>query len=224
MVGGGMVGGMNGTLADELARERILAIVRGSDPEAAIRTAVTLMECGIRILEVSLVTADALRVISEIVKVAPDGCLIGAGTVLSRSEVAAAAKAGARFMVTPALADSVAESVALGIPVLAGAFTPSEVVRALDLGADVVKLFPMSLGGPAYLRALRGPFPIVPFVPVGGVDAAIVRDCLASGAIAVGVGSPLIGDAARGGDLAALRTRAAEFLAVAREFDASVKG
>ena len=163
-----MVGGMNGTLADELARERILAIVRGSDPEAAIRTAVTLMECGIRILEVSLVTADALRVISEIVKVAPDGCLIGAGTVLSRSEVAAAAKAGARFMVTPALADSVAESVALGIPVLAGAFTPSEVVRALDLGADVVKLFPMSLGGPAYLRALRGPFPTVPFVPVGG--------------------------------------------------------
>jgi len=215
---------MNGTLEDRLARERILAIVRGSDPDAAIRTAVTLMECGIRILEVSLVTADALRVISEIVKAAPDGCLIGAGTVLSRSDVSAAAGAGASFMVTPALAESVAESVALGIPVLAGAFTPSEVVRALDLGAAAVKLFPMSLGGPAYLRALRGPFPAVPFVPVGGVDAAVARDCLASGAIAVGVGGPLIGDAARGGDLAALRTRAAEFLAVVGESGTGVEG
>ncbi len=215
---------MNGTLEDELARERILAIVRGPDPDAAIRTAVTLMECGIRILEVSLVTADALRVISEIVKAAPEGCLIGAGTVLSRSDVSAAAKAGADFMVTPALAESVAESVALGIPVLAGAFTPSEVVRAVDLGATAVKLFPMSLGGPSYLRALRDPFPGVPFVPVGGVDAAVARDCLASGAVAVGVGGPLIGDAVRGGDLAALRTRAAEFLAVAGEFDAGVEG
>lgn len=215
---------MNGTLEDELARERILAIVRGSDPDAAIGTAVTLMECGIRILEVSLVTADALRVISEVVAAAPEGCLIGAGTVLSRSDVSAAAGAGASFMVTPALAESVAESAVLGIPVLAGAFTPSEVVRALDLGAAAVKLFPVSLGGPAYLRALRAPFPAVPFVPVGGVDAAVARDCLASGAIAVGVGGPLIGDAARGGDLAALRMRAAEFLAVVGESGAGVEG
>lgn len=214
---------MNGTLEDELTRERVLAIVRGADSDAAIRTAVTLMECGIRILEVSLVTADALRVISEVVKAAPAGCLIGAGTVLSRSDVSAAAEAGANFMVTPALAESVAESVGLGIPVLAGAFTPSEVVRAVDLGAAAVKLFPMSLGGTAYLRALRGPFPAVPFVPVGGVDAVVAQDCLAAGAVAVGVGGPLVGDAVRGGDLAALRRRAAEFLTVARQFDAGVQ-
>ena len=118
-------------------------------------------------------------------------------------------------MVTPAVAESVAESVTRGIPVLAGAFTPTEVLTALSLGATAVKLFPSSIGGPAYLRALRDPLPDVPFVPVGGVDAALAAEYLAAGAVAVGIGSPLVGDAARGGDLDALRERAAKFLTVA---------
>ncbi|HZL81559.1 MAG TPA: aldolase, partial [Demequina sp.] len=79
-----------------------------------------------------------------------------------------------------------------------------------------VKLFPAALGGPAYLRALRDPLPDVPFVPVGGVDIALAADYLAAGAVAVGVGSPLVGDAVRGGDLAALEARATAFLAVTR--------
>ena len=119
-------------------------------------------------------------------------------------------------MVTPAVTESVAASVARGIPVLAGAFTPTEVVTAADLGAVAVKLFPASVGGPAYLRGLRDPLPDVPFVPVGGVDIARAGDYLAAGAVAVGVGSPLVGDAAHGGDLAALEKRALAFLAVTR--------
>jgi 2-dehydro-3-deoxyphosphogluconate aldolase/(4S)-4-hydroxy-2-oxoglutarate aldolase len=111
--------------------------------------------------------------------------------------------------------ESVAESVARGIPVLAGALTPTEVVTAMRLGATAVKLFPASFGGPAYLRALRDPLPGVPVVPVGGVDASLAAEYLAAGAVAVGVGSPLVGDAARGGDLDALRARAVEFLTVA---------
>ena len=118
-------------------------------------------------------------------------------------------------MVTPAVTESVAESVARGIPVLVGAFTPTEVVTAVGLGATAVKLFPSSIGGPAYLRALRDPLPGVSFVPVGGVNAALAAEYLSAGAVAVGVGSPLVGDAARGGDLDALRARAAEFLTVA---------
>jgi len=78
------------------------------------------------------------------------------------------------------------------------------------------KLFPAALGGPSYLRGLRDPLPDVPFVPVGGVDIALAADYLAAGAVAVGVGSPLVGDAARGGDLAALDARATAFLAVTR--------
>jgi len=199
-----------------LTRERLLAIIRGSDPDAAIRASLVLLESGIRFLEVSLVTTDALRVIGEVVRLAPAGCVVGAGTVLSPGDVARAAGAGARFMVTPAVTDAVAESAARGIPVLAGALTPTEAVTALALGATAVKLFPSSIGGPAYLRALRDPLPDVPFVPVGGVDASLAAEYLAVGAIAVGIGSPLVGDAIRGGDPDALRARAAAFLAVTR--------
>jgi len=199
----------------ELAQERLLVIIRGADPEAAIATSLVLLQSGIRFLEVSLVTADALGVIAEVARSAPDGSVIGAGTVLTRDDVTRAAEAGARFMVTPAVTESVAESVAVGIPVLAGAFTPTEVLTAMGLGATAVKLFPSALGGPAYLRALREPLPDVPFVPVGGVDVALAAEYLAIGAVAVGVGSPLVGDAVRGGDLDALRARAAAFLSVA---------
>jgi 2-dehydro-3-deoxyphosphogluconate aldolase / (4S)-4-hydroxy-2-oxoglutarate aldolase len=201
---------------DQLTAAGLLAIVRGSDPSAATRAALVLIECGIRFIEVSLVTTDALRVIAEVSRLAPDGCVIGAGTVLTVDDVVRAHDAGATFMVTPALTESVAEAVARGIPVLAGALTPTEVVTALDRGATAVKLFPASAGGPAYLRALRDPLPRAPLVPVGGVDATRAAEYLAAGAAAVGVGSPLVGDAARGGDLDALRGRAAAFLAVAR--------
>lgn len=202
-------------LLTELAQERLLVIIRGADPEAAIATSLVLLQSGIRFLEVSLVTADALGVIAEVARSAPDGAVIGAGTVLTRDDVTRAAEAGARFMVTPAVTESVAESVAVGIPVLAGAFTPTEVLTAMGLGATAVKLFPSALGGPAYLRALRDPLPDVPFVPVGGVDVTLAAEYLAVGAVAVGVGSPLVGDAVRGGDLDSLRARAAAFLSVA---------
>jgi 2-dehydro-3-deoxyphosphogluconate aldolase / (4S)-4-hydroxy-2-oxoglutarate aldolase len=201
----------------DFTQHKLLGIIRGSDPDAAIKAGVVLVESGIRFLEVSLVTADALRVIGEIQRLGGDRCVIGAGTVLTRDDVASATDAGARFMVTPAVTESVAESVARGIPVLAGAFTPTEVVTAVGLGATAVKLFPGSLGGPAYLTALRDPLPTVPFVPVGGVDADAAAEYLKRGAIAVGIGSPLLGDAVRGGDLDQLRVRAASFLAVAAE-------
>lgn len=205
------------TPADFLAglqRERLLAIVRGSDPDAAVAASLALFASGIRFLEVSLVTTDALGIIAELARLAPSDCLVGAGTVLTTDDVHRSVAAGATFMVTPAVTEAIAESARLGLPVCAGALTPTEVVAARRAGATVVKLFPGSFGGPAYLKALRDPLPDVPFVPVGGVDAARAADYFAAGALAVGVGSPLLGDAARGGDLDALRARAAGFLAV----------
>jgi 2-dehydro-3-deoxyphosphogluconate aldolase/(4S)-4-hydroxy-2-oxoglutarate aldolase len=199
-----------------LARERLLVIIRGADADAAVAASLALLSAGIRFLEVSLVTADALAVIAEVVRLAPAGAAIGAGTVLTRDDVARAAGAGARFMVTPALTESVAESVAGGIPVLAGVLTPTEALTAMGLGADAVKLFPATVGGPSYLRALREPLPDLPFIPVGGVDVGLAGEYLAAGAVAVGVGGSMVGDAISGGDLGALRTRAAAFLFVAR--------
>lgn len=194
-----------------LRQARLVAIVRGRDARAAVRAVCALAEEGVELIEVSLNTADALDVIRRAAPELAPGVLLGAGTVLRADDVRRARDAGARWIVTPALARSVPAAVEERLPVLAGALSPTEVVGAVDAGADAVKLFPASLGGPRYLRALRDPLPDVPFVPVGGVGADDVADWLAAGAVAVGVGSPLVGDAADGGDLAGLRARARRF-------------
>ncbi|MFP5315643.1 MAG: bifunctional 4-hydroxy-2-oxoglutarate aldolase/2-dehydro-3-deoxy-phosphogluconate aldolase [Actinomycetes bacterium] len=197
---------------DGLKKARLLAIIRGSDSAASVRTAVALVEEGVTYLEVSLNTPGALEVIRSVRDEVGDHATIGAGTVLTGDDAGRVSDAGGQFLVTPAVTAAVDAGVLLGLPVLAGALTPSETFSAMDRGATAIKLFPASLGGPAYLSALRDPFPEIPFIPVGGVNAAAAADYLDRGAIAVGVGSPLIGDAAGGGDLAALRRRAHEFL------------
>lgn len=200
-------------LLDTLRTHRLLAIVRSDDPDAALAAVLTLADSGVKLIEVSFTSTDALGVLRRARAALGADYGLGAGTVLTVDEARQAAAAGAGYLVTPALAPSLAEAGRLGLPVLAGALTPTEVVQANTGGATAVKLFPASLGGPDYLRALRDPFPRTPFVPVGGVDAESARGYLDRGAIAVGVGSPLLGDAARGGDLSALRRRAADFLA-----------
>ncbi|MGW4823333.1 bifunctional 4-hydroxy-2-oxoglutarate aldolase/2-dehydro-3-deoxy-phosphogluconate aldolase [Streptomyces sp. NPDC004227] len=200
-----------------LRAHRLLAIVRGGDPDAALTTVLTLVEEGVTLIEVSLSGRDALDVIARArAALGPDATL-GAGTVLSTEDARAAHKAGAAFLVTPAVSDGVATGRELGLPVLAGVMTPTDILQALRLGADALKLFPAgSAGGPGYLRDLRGPFLDLPFVPVGGVDAEAAAAYLRGGATAVGVGSPLIGDAAEGGSITALRQRARTFLDVVR--------
>ncbi|MFE0063439.1 bifunctional 4-hydroxy-2-oxoglutarate aldolase/2-dehydro-3-deoxy-phosphogluconate aldolase, partial [Streptomyces sp. NPDC059003] len=137
------------------------------------------------------------------------------GTVLTADDARRAADAGANLAVTPGLGAGVDEALRLGLPVLAGVLTPTDVIAADAAGATALKVFPASaMGGPAYLKALRAPFPTLPFVPVGGIDAPTAEAHLAAGATAVGIGSPLIGDAASGGDLTALRKRAARFVGV----------
>lgn len=211
---------MNPDLLTLLRERRLLAIVRGRRAEAVLDTVLVLAREGVSLIEVSLTADKALDVISRARAElgAEAGAVIGAGTVVSAQDARDAHAAGAEFIVTPGLGDGVREARELGLPVVAGALTPTEVIAAQAAGADAVKLFPASAaGGPDYLRALRAPFPDVPFVPVGGVDAASARRHLEYGALAVGVGSPLIGDAADGGDLAALRERIGAFLRVAAE-------
>jgi 2-dehydro-3-deoxyphosphogluconate aldolase/(4S)-4-hydroxy-2-oxoglutarate aldolase len=208
-------------LRSALRTHRLLAIVRGNDPSAALDTVLTLVRSGISLVEVSLTAADALGVIARARAVLGTDVPLGAGTVLTAGDAHRAAEAGAAFAVTPAATEAVAACRDLGVPVLAGALTPTEVAAVMAEGAAAVKLFPAGLGGVPYLSALRAPFPEVPFVPVGGIDADAARAYLAAGALAVGVGSPLVGDAAdRAGALAqsALAERAARFRGlIARE-------
>ncbi|MEU6305948.1 bifunctional 4-hydroxy-2-oxoglutarate aldolase/2-dehydro-3-deoxy-phosphogluconate aldolase [Streptomyces chartreusis] len=205
-----------------LAIHRLVAIVRGDDADAALRTVLALIEEGVELVEVSLSGKDALAVIERARRALGPEHPLGAGTVLTADDARAAHRAGADFAVTPGLGDGVVTAQELGMPVLAGVVTPTEVIAARALGVAALKIFPIAqFGGAAYLKALRGPFPDAPFVPVGGVDEAAARACLASGALAVGVGSPLIGDAADGGSITALRERARLFRTVVAEAAAS---
>ncbi|GAA5216309.1 bifunctional 4-hydroxy-2-oxoglutarate aldolase/2-dehydro-3-deoxy-phosphogluconate aldolase [Streptomyces thinghirensis] len=199
-----------------LSRDRLAAIVRGRSADAALRTVLTLVEEGIGLVEVSLNTDDACGVIARAARAVGEDAFVGAGTVVTRDDLLRAQDAGATWVVTPTGGDAVAAAAQRGLPVLAGALTPTEAAAAMAAGATAVKLFPASLGGPAYLRALKDPFPDMPLVPVGGVDADLAPDYFAAGALAVGVGSPLVGDAAHGGDLDGLRVRARLFRAVCR--------
>lgn len=211
---------MENTLTPEallagIRQTRLVAIVRGTDGTAAGKAALAAMEEGFRYVEIALTTPGALGAIREVRAAAPSGCYVGAGTVLTKQDVDDVAGAGGQFIVTPSLAPSIEESASRGIPVLAGALTPTEAFEAMNRGATAVKLFPASIGGPGYLKALRDPFPEIPFIAVGGVGLDEAAAYWTAGAIAVGLGGPLFGDAGSGGDLVPMRERARAFVALA---------
>ncbi len=194
---------------ERLTAAGLVVIVRAPEAEDAVRVGRALLATGIQLVEVTLTTRDALTAIETLRQDAPEGALVGAGTVLTTRQAHDAVEAGAQFLVTPALTDAV---VGAEVPVLAGAYTATEAYAAMAAGAAAVKLFPASAGGPAYLKALRDPFPSIPFVPVGGVTLDQVAPYLIAGAVALGVGGPITGDAVRGGSLDALTQRAQAFL------------
>jgi len=194
---------------ERLQAERLVAIVRAPEADDAVRVGRTLLDAGIRLIEVTLTTRDAFTAIDTLRNFAPDDALVGAGTVLTTIQSRNAVAAGAQFLVTPGLTEAV---IGAEVPVLAGAYTATEAYIAMAAGATAVKLFPASAGGPAYLKALRDPFPAMPLVPVGGVTLDLVPAYLIAGAVAVGLGGPLTGDAVRGGSLEALADRARAFL------------
>lgn len=183
------------TTLDDLARAGVIAVLRAPTPDAAVRATEALLAGGVSAIEVTYSTpgaAAAIRTISERF----DQVLVGAGTLTKITEVAEAVQAGARFLVSPGTAAAVARAmVDSGRVSMTGALTPTEVMAALDLGADAIKIFPGSLAGPSYLKALRGPFPDVPLMPTGGVSADNLGDWLQAGAVAVGAGSELCGAA-----------------------------
>ncbi|MFJ6079216.1 bifunctional 4-hydroxy-2-oxoglutarate aldolase/2-dehydro-3-deoxy-phosphogluconate aldolase [Pseudarthrobacter sp. NPDC092419] len=201
-----------------LSRERLVGIVRGTDGTAAAKAALAAMEEGFRFVEIALTTPGALEAIGDVRRKAPSGCFVGAGTVMTEKDVDDVAGAGGQFMVTPSLAPSIRASMERGFPLLAGALTPSEAYEAMDRGATAIKLFPASIGGPRYLKAIREPLPDIPFIAVGGVGLDEATGYWDAGAIAVGLGGPLFGDAGSGGDLGPMRGRARSFLSLAAAF------
>jgi 2-dehydro-3-deoxyphosphogluconate aldolase/(4S)-4-hydroxy-2-oxoglutarate aldolase len=163
---------------------------------------------------------NAIDAIGSVARRFADKVLVGAGTVTDADTARRAVDAGAEFIVTPCLVPEVIDAARRAdIAVLPGALTPTEVLNAFRLGGDMVKVFPaQSVGGAAYLRALRGPFPEIPLVPTGGVTLENVRDMFGAGAVAIGVGSELISrDALARRDYAAIGALASQFIAAVRE-------
>jgi 2-dehydro-3-deoxyphosphogluconate aldolase / (4S)-4-hydroxy-2-oxoglutarate aldolase len=175
-----------------LRRHRILAILRGVPPAYAEAMAQALYAGGIRLLEVSLSRTAALEGLRALAATRPPDMLVGAGTVVSRALAEQAKEAGATFFVTPHVVSEVAEYAgAFGIPVLCGAMTPTEIAAAREQGCGVVKLFPATALGADYLRSLRGPYPDLELLAVGGIGADNLAEYLAAGALGVGIGGAL---------------------------------
>jgi 2-dehydro-3-deoxyphosphogluconate aldolase / (4S)-4-hydroxy-2-oxoglutarate aldolase len=151
-----------------------------------------LVAGGVQGIEITYSTPEAEKVVSLLAKKYGDSILLGMGTLTLAAQAKAAQGAGAGYLVSPVCdPDLVRAMLATGLLTMAGALTPTEVLLAHRLGSDVVKLFPGSLAGPGYVKALRGPFPDIPLMPTGGVSAANVADWFAAGVIAVGAGSEL---------------------------------
>ena len=175
----------------------VVAIARRLTAESAPQVADALFAGGVLAFEITLnePVEAALRAIESVARRSPE-LAIGAGTVLSIDAAQRALDAGATFLVMPHTdSELVAWAAARGIPTLPGAATPSEVLAAWRAGAAAVKVFPASVVGPAFVRECRGPFPDIPLVPSGGVTVETAGDFVRAGAVAVGVGSWLIGDA-----------------------------
>lgn len=192
---------------------RVVAIGRNLYPERALRIGEALAASGVPAFEVTLQGTGALDAIRSLRSELGDRLLVGAGTVLDVEGAAAAVEAGATFLVMPMTDLAVVGwAVERRVPVFPGAFSPTEVLAAWRAGASAVKLFPASVGGPALVRELRGPFPDIPLMPTGGIRADDARSLIDAGAVAVGVGSWLTGAP----DDESLRTRATALMAAVR--------
>jgi len=180
-----------------LARIReigLVPIVRVANEELAVRAAEAIAQGGIGIAEVTMTVPGALRVMEGVAASYGDKVLLGAGTVLDTETCRAAILAGAEFIVTPVLDVRVIELARrYGKPIFPGAFTPTEVLTAWQAGADVVKVFPCgAVGGPKYIKALKGPLPQIEMVPTGGVNLETTPEYIKAGAAAVAVGAELV--------------------------------
>jgi len=179
-------------VAAAVATQRVVAIVRAPDADAARAAVWLLVEAGLQVVEVSLTTPGALEVIAEVAARRVPGLVLGAGTVLDGATARLAVLAGARFLVSPSLQEDVLRTAhRYGVATLPGAATAAEAVRAMELGADLVKLFPASAYGPKATGDLLQALPQVPLVPTGGVTLADAPDYIRAGAVAVGMGSSL---------------------------------
>ena len=192
----------------------VIAIMRAQSSGQLIAAAEAIRKGGVRAIEVTMTTPGALDVIAKAREKLGEEVAFGAGTVLDPETGRAAILAGADFVVGPTLNLALVELCnRYGVPVVPGCYTPTEIVTAWQAGADFIKLFPASVGGPDLVQAILAPLPQVRIIPVGGVDLNTAAALIQKGAVALGVGSSLINQKVLdAGDMQELTRRAAAYI------------
>lgn len=206
----------------DLARvlnSRIVAVVRSTHVGQLTDVAEALLAGGVEIVEITFTVPRAHRVLEQLAERLGDKILLGAGTVLDPETARTALLAGAKFIVSPTLnLDVIRLCQRYDKLVLPGALTPTEVLTAWEHGADIVKVFPSDLTGPAYLKALHGPLPQIRLMPTGGVNLLTAADFLRAGACALGIGGSLVeAEAIAAGNMARIESLARQYVQVVRE-------
>jgi 2-dehydro-3-deoxyphosphogluconate aldolase/(4S)-4-hydroxy-2-oxoglutarate aldolase len=171
----------------------IVAVVRSPDSRQLVEVARALADGGVTVVEITLTVPDALGVLRQVRQALGDRLLLGAGTILDPETARAALLAGAEYLVAPTVNRAVIRLCQrYDKLVMPGAFTPTEILTAWEAGADIIKVFPADVVGPAFFKALRGPLPQVRLMPTGGVDLTTAADFLRAGACCLGVGGQLV--------------------------------
>lgn len=192
----------------------MVAIIRASSGEQLVNVARALYEGGIDVIEVTFTVPNAVEVLQAVHKDLGQKILLGAGTVLDPETARTAFLVGAQFLVSPTVnLEVIRMANRYDKLCMSGAYTPTEILTAWEAGADVVKVFPAEIGGPPYLKAIKGPLPQVRLMPTGGVNLETMHDFLKAGACAVGLGSSLVEkDAVEKGDFARIRSLAEQYV------------
>ncbi|HZR66409.1 MAG TPA: bifunctional 4-hydroxy-2-oxoglutarate aldolase/2-dehydro-3-deoxy-phosphogluconate aldolase [Terriglobales bacterium] len=207
------------SVRDRIIEIGVVPVVRASSQREALVAAEAVAEGGIPVVEITMTVPRAVEVIRELAKSNSSGVLIGAGTVLDAESARRCRDAGAQFLVSPALnVETIEFAVKEGMLMMAGALTPTEIVKAWKAGSDFVKVFPCGqVGGAKYIKALKGPLPQIPLVPTGGVNLNTAAEFLEAGAEALGVGSELVQSAAlKSGKTEVIVETARKFVAIVK--------
>jgi 2-dehydro-3-deoxyphosphogluconate aldolase/(4S)-4-hydroxy-2-oxoglutarate aldolase len=198
-------------------------VVRAPSGELLADVAESLLAGGVEVMEITFTVPKAERVLEKVADRLGDKVLLGAGTVLDPETARVALLAGARFIVAPTVnLEVIRLCQRYDKLVMPGAFSPTEVLTAWEAGADIVKIFPSEITGPAYLKALHGPLPQVRLMPTGGVNLQTAAEFLKCGACALGIGGSLVEPkAVASGDLARIESLARQYVQIVRDFRAA---
>jgi 2-dehydro-3-deoxyphosphogluconate aldolase/(4S)-4-hydroxy-2-oxoglutarate aldolase len=214
------------TILSTIREIGLVPVVRTPSAESAFKAIEAIYEGGVLTAEVTMTVPGALQVLEKLADHFGDRMLLGAGTVLDPETCRACMLAGAQFFVCPSLNFKTIEMAhRYSKPIMPGALTPTEVLAAWDAGADIVKVFPCgNVGGPKYIKALKGPFPQIEMIPTGGVNLATTGDFLKAGACAVAVGGELVdAKTIKEGNYPVFTERARQFLEVVKTARAEMK-